>query len=228
MTLFKKLCGADSMKNIVVVTSFWDELSDMNLGIQRETDLQSQEGLLKELYVGGAKFVRSGRFEPGKQPHDPAFFTPKQVVDHLLALDPVYLEMQEEMGKGASVVDTAAGASLLEDFEKLKRETRESLEKLRIDLESIRSADDVDRSHREELKRETQRMQERLNGWEKDGDEMRTKVTQWEEYRAQVCMSICLACLLLKHIERRLRRRRSSRPLFPVTRLSLEASRARS
>ncbi|KAH6911919.1 hypothetical protein BKA70DRAFT_1098697, partial [Coprinopsis sp. MPI-PUGE-AT-0042] len=201
MTLFKKLCGTESMKNVVVITSFWDELSDMSYGIERENDLKTQDGLLKELYVGGAKFVRWGHFKPGKLPQDPNFLSPKQVVDYLLSLDPVFVEMQKEMAKGAAIADTAAGSSLLEEFERLKRETRESLETMRKEIESIRSADDAHRSHREELKREAEKMQDRLNGWEKDGEDMRMKLSQWEEYRAQIATKEELDALVSRHQE---------------------------
>ncbi|KAH6910926.1 hypothetical protein BKA70DRAFT_1099657, partial [Coprinopsis sp. MPI-PUGE-AT-0042] len=199
MTLFKKLCGTESMKNVVVVTSFWDQLSDQSDGIQREHDLITQDGLLKELHLGGAKFVRSGHFMPGEQPHDAAFLTPKEIVDYLLSLDPVYVEMQKEMANGKAIADTAAGSSLLEEFERLKRETRASLETMSREVESIRSADDVNRSHREELKREVERTQARLNGWEKDGEEMRMKLSRWEEYRAQIATKEELDALVSRH-----------------------------
>ncbi|KAH6891651.1 hypothetical protein BKA70DRAFT_1571973 [Coprinopsis sp. MPI-PUGE-AT-0042] len=167
MTLFKKLCGTESMKNVVVATSFWDQLSDQSDGIQREHDLITQDGLLKELSVGGAKFVRSCHFTPGKKPHDPAFLTPKEIVDYLLDLDPVYVEMQKEMANGKAIADTAAGSSLLEEFERLKREV--------------------------------ERTQARLNGWEKDGEETRMKLSRWEEYRAQIATKEELDALVSRH-----------------------------
>ncbi|KAH6911940.1 P-loop containing nucleoside triphosphate hydrolase protein [Coprinopsis sp. MPI-PUGE-AT-0042] len=197
-TLFKKLCGTDSMKNILVVTSFWDKLTNMADGVQKEGNLQTEDGLLKELHVGGAKFVRSGYFEPGEQPQDSSFFTPKQVVDYLLSLDPAY-EVQKEIAKGAAIADTTSQFSLLEEFEQLKRETRVSLAKTRKELESIRSADDANRSHLEDLEREAEIMQERLNGWEKDSEDMRTKLSQWEDYHAQTASKEELDALISRH-----------------------------
>ncbi|KAH6911917.1 hypothetical protein BKA70DRAFT_1398006 [Coprinopsis sp. MPI-PUGE-AT-0042] len=111
--------------------------------------------------------------ESGKlpKPQDPNFLTPEQVVDYLLSLDPIFVETQEEMAK----------------------------ETMRKELEFIRSADDVNRSHREELKREAERMQERLNGWEKDGEDMRMKLNRWEEYRAQIATKGELDALVSRH-----------------------------
>ncbi|KAH6911923.1 hypothetical protein BKA70DRAFT_1559455 [Coprinopsis sp. MPI-PUGE-AT-0042] len=150
-TLFKKLCRTESVKNVVVVTSFWDGLADVADGVQKESVLQAEDGFLKELYAGGAKFVRWGSFKPGEQPQDPNFFTAKQVVDFLLSLDSVNVEMQEETAKGTVIVDTASGCSLLEDLEQLKRETRVSLETMGKELESIKSSEEVNPRHRQDL-----------------------------------------------------------------------------
>ncbi|KAH6901395.1 hypothetical protein BKA70DRAFT_1436076 [Coprinopsis sp. MPI-PUGE-AT-0042] len=102
----KSFAVLNPWKNVVVVTSFWDELLDKTYGIQREVELQTEDGLLKELYAGGAKFVRSP--------------IPK-AVDYLLSLDPAYVEKQKVMAMGKT---TAAGSSLLVESEKFKREAQ--------------------------------------------------------------------------------------------------------
>ncbi|KAH6911939.1 hypothetical protein BKA70DRAFT_820989 [Coprinopsis sp. MPI-PUGE-AT-0042] len=188
MALFKKLCGTESMQDVVVVTSFWDKLTSVSEGAQKEGYLQTDDGFLKELYVGGARFVRSGHFPPGEQPQDPSFLTPKQVVDHLLSLNPVFVAMQEEMARGAAIAKTDAGFSLLEEFEQLKHKTQVVLEAMRERLVFIWRAEDDSKTRREDLKREAERMWDSLNRLDRDRKNMRMKLIQWENYYTQVCV----------------------------------------
>ncbi|KAH6911924.1 hypothetical protein BKA70DRAFT_820380 [Coprinopsis sp. MPI-PUGE-AT-0042] len=180
VTLFKKLCGNEStsLNNVIVVTSFWDELTNEADGVQKESDLQTKDGFLKELHAGGAKFVRCGHFKPGEQPQDPNFYTPEQAVDYLLKLDPVYVEMQKERARIASAVDNSTETSRLEELEQLKRETRQALEKLGQDLEAIRIAGEVNKSPPEHLKQESEKILEKLDSWDKNGEDMRTSLAQ--------------------------------------------------
>ena len=94
IAMFKKLCGPDPLKNVVVVTTFWDEI-ELIQGIESETKLKTDDRFFKALAEGGSKFVRSGKFLPGKIPKGPEFLLPISIVSELVVLDPVYIKMQE-------------------------------------------------------------------------------------------------------------------------------------
>ena len=94
MVMFKKLCGPDPLKNVVVVTTFWDKIKLVQ-GIGLETELKTKDKFLKGLAEGGSKFVRSGKFLPKEIPKGPEFLPPISIVSGLVALDPVYITMQE-------------------------------------------------------------------------------------------------------------------------------------
>jgi len=79
MTMFKKLCGPDPLKNVVVVTTFWDEI-ELVQGIEFETELKTKDRFFKELVEGKSKFVRSGKFPPGEIPKGPEFLPPISIV----------------------------------------------------------------------------------------------------------------------------------------------------
>jgi hypothetical protein len=180
VTLLKKLCGKESMKNVVVVTSFWDRLSEMSSGIEREGELKAQEGLLKELHTAGAMFVRSGHFAPGKEPRDPSFLSPKEVVDYLLSIDPTFVEMQKGMGEKANIADPEG-------------------------------------------------LQERLNRWEKDGEDMRRRFRQWEDRHTQVLSPHFVPPLPIQPaFGFRLQPKKSSMPSSPATRGSSRVSNTKS
>ncbi|TFK19366.1 hypothetical protein FA15DRAFT_177171 [Coprinopsis marcescibilis] len=114
--LFEKMCGPEFMKNIAVVTTFWDHLSDPQVGVDKEAQLMAEEGLFKELCDGGAQFFRWGHFEAGTIPSDPRFQTPREVVAHLLQLNPKPLQAQEEMADGAPFEATSGGIAFLESL----------------------------------------------------------------------------------------------------------------
>ena len=66
MTMFKKLCGPDPLKNVVVVTTFWDEI-ELLQGIEFETELKTKDKFFKGLAEGKSKFVRYGKFPPDRK-----------------------------------------------------------------------------------------------------------------------------------------------------------------
>ena len=100
--MFQRLCGPDPLKNVVVVTTFWDEV-DLDWGIQAETESKTKDKFFKGLLEGKSKFVRFGKFRPGEIPKGPEFLSPVAIVSELVALDPVFLEMQKELAKGKTV-----------------------------------------------------------------------------------------------------------------------------
>ena len=109
--MFKKLCGPDPLKNVVVVTTFWDKI-ELVQGVALETELKTKDRFLKGLAEGGSKFVRFSKFPPGEIPKGPEFLLPISIVSELVALDPVFLEMQKELAEGKTVEETSTGAYL--------------------------------------------------------------------------------------------------------------------
>ncbi|EAU87544.1 hypothetical protein CC1G_12343 [Coprinopsis cinerea okayama7 len=186
MVLFRKICGKESMKNVVVVTTFWD-LVDFEQGESNERELQQEEGLLKELHDAGAKFFRMGHFEDGAQPDSDGFATPQQIVDHLLSLNPVWLQIQKEM-ETKSVPETSVGSTLMNDFEELKADYRRNIETLQSEIATLRSANEDERNHREVLREEAKSLREALRVWEEHGSEMKAKMARLETQQKQVAM----------------------------------------
>ena len=109
--MFKKICGPDPLKNVVVVTTFWDKI-ELVQGVALETELKTKDIFLKGLVEGGSKFVRFGKFPPEEISKGPEFLLPISIVSELVALDPVFLEMQKELAEGKTVEETSAGAYL--------------------------------------------------------------------------------------------------------------------
>ena len=106
--MFQSLCGMGTYKNVVVLTTFWDQV-EATVGARREAQLQSN--FFKELLQGGALFMRNDR-------------TSKSAVallDHVFnKLAPVTTQIQIEMGKeGKSLIDTVAGGVQQEEIARM-------------------------------------------------------------------------------------------------------------
>ncbi|TFK19367.1 P-loop containing nucleoside triphosphate hydrolase protein [Coprinopsis marcescibilis] len=174
MRIFKQLCGTDSMKNVVVVTTCWDLISDIQDGIAKEEQLKSDEGLLKELHDAGAEFLRSGHFDSDKFPGDKCFQTPQNIISRILSLDPLFLQIQQEMDKGDSVAETTAGSTIFQEVEELKREFKERIDGMYSEMSTLRSANEEERSHRKELEMATMKLKCQVQEWEKQQRQMQS------------------------------------------------------
>ena len=96
MAMFKRLCGPDPLKNVVVVTTFWDKV-DLTQGLANESELKTKNKFFKGLFDGKCRFSRSGKYPPGKTPKGPEFPPPISIVSDLLAPNPVFVNMQKEL-----------------------------------------------------------------------------------------------------------------------------------
>ncbi|RXW15983.1 hypothetical protein EST38_g9870 [Candolleomyces aberdarensis] len=99
MRTFKKLCG-DELKNVVVVTTRWDESCDDEQALHgaetAEQSLLESPGFLKDLSDAGVQFLRSGHFgDDVSQPSGAQYQPPITIVEQLLGLQPEGVNNQE-------------------------------------------------------------------------------------------------------------------------------------
>jgi hypothetical protein len=60
LTIMKKLCGDDNLKNIILVTTFWNEVTD-EVAVKREKELISTDNLWKQMIDQGSRVERMSR-----------------------------------------------------------------------------------------------------------------------------------------------------------------------
>jgi len=91
--MFRKLCGEDALKNVVVVTTRWEDIQEKDreaMG-RRENELVNTKGNFFEPFIAaGGRFLR----------HDNTFESACRIMEKVLDSDPIKLE------------DTAAGSKL--------------------------------------------------------------------------------------------------------------------
>ena len=180
--MFKGLCGAESFKNVVVVTTFWDYLADEEQGERRETQLKSR--FFKPLVDGGAHFMRH-RHDTTK--------TAMDVLNHIFTLLPTNVQIQEEIRvKGKTLEETAAGSVHRDEVERLIAKHKEEMASLIEGMKTAHQADkqsmeDDIKSLRQQLARSKEERMELKNGLEKlkaaqkDVDENKRSAQQEEE-----------------------------------------------
>ena len=211
MTMFKKLCGSDPLKNVVVVTTFWDEI-ELVQGIEFETELKTQDKFFKGLVEGKSKFVRSGKFPPGEIPKGREFLPPISIVTELVALDPVFVEMQKELAEGKTFEETSAGAELYKELQQLKLQQKKDVIDLNQKIAEMKAQNIQDRLAREALEVESQDLKDQIKEWEARQHELHLAVRsgrservsaiaqlkQEKETSAKVCSQSMIAGVFVK------------------------------
>ncbi|KAL4063994.1 P-loop containing nucleoside triphosphate hydrolase protein [Scleroderma yunnanense] len=112
LRMFRKLCGDDSLKNVVIVTTMWDKVTEAE-GIRREQELKSSSDLFKPLVDEGAVMMR----------HDRTPQSAAHVIKYLL---------------GKSATTTQIVRELAEERKALEN-TAAEMESLKVELESLKA-----------------------------------------------------------------------------------------
>ena len=178
--MFRNLCGEGGFKNVVVLTTFWDKVTQEE-GTQHETQLKSQ--YFKKLVEGGARFMR----------HDQSPRSAQEVLKHVLTLFPTNVRIQEEIRvEHKRLEETAAGSVYRQEVEELIAKHKKEVDdwKAKIDEAKNASAAVV-----KELNQEREKRQRKLKEWERQRDELRKGLAaaelneQWSQNKERESMT---------------------------------------
>ena len=187
--MLKNLCEPDTLKNGVVVTTFWDDI-ELREGIENETKLKTKDRFFRGLFEGKAKFVRYGKFPPGEIPKGPEFLPPISIVNELVALDPVFVEMQMELAEGKTVEETSAGVALYKELQQLKLQQKKDVIDLNQKIGEMKAQNLRDRLAREALEDESKALKGQIKEWEARQHELHRAVrsgrSEWASAIAQL------------------------------------------
>ncbi|KAI6100464.1 P-loop containing nucleoside triphosphate hydrolase protein [Pisolithus croceorrhizus] len=149
LKMFHKLCGPNSLKNVVIITTMWDKVTPGE-GKRRERELQSSETLFKPLLDGGAAMRR----------HDGTRTSALGIINHLLHMqDHATTQIaQELLYEKKGLEETAAGAEI-------QKELRTIMQKHAADIKSfeeeLKSATAV--STKEEIALQKKELEQSVN-----------------------------------------------------------------
>ncbi len=150
--MFRNLCGTETYKNVVVVTTFWDNAGLEQQAAMREEELKSTA--FRDLVDGGACFMR----------HDRTLESAQRVLQHILTLMPANVQIQKEIRlDGRSLENTSAGSVYREEMEKIIAKHNREVEELKSELAAVSESNVI---LRQELEEERARLQRELARWE--------------------------------------------------------------
>jgi hypothetical protein len=134
LRMFRKLCGAESMHNVSLVTTMWDKVTRVE-GETREKDLMDGENGFWRAMIKSGCLVRR---------HDGSVESARGLVAELASMKRTVLRLQEEIAEGKKLIETDAGVSLNEELLRVKRQHEEELRCVKEEMEvAMRSGKDL-------------------------------------------------------------------------------------
>jgi energy-coupling factor transporter ATP-binding protein EcfA2 len=144
--MFRKLCGDESLKNVVLVTNMWGQV-DPEIGNAREEQLRTDELLFKPVFDKGAMMMR----------HDNTVESAEAILRHLVNKRPRALRIQRELvDEGKDIMDTSAGVELDRELAEMAKKHKEELAEVMNDMEEALATKDM------ETKKELEEVRESL------------------------------------------------------------------
>ena len=120
--MFRELCGDETLKNVVLVTNMWGEVSPED-GQDRENQLTSK--FFKPVLKKGAQMVR--HLNTTESAHN--------IIREIIRNHPIVLQIQREVvDEQKDIVDTSAGEVVNKEINELIRRHQAELEKIQAEL----------------------------------------------------------------------------------------------
>ena len=147
--MFRELCGESTLRNVTLVTNMWGEVSQED-GEEREEELITD--FLKPALDKGAQIAR--HYNTVQSAHD--------IIRGIIRNQPAPLQIQREIvDEGKGILNTAAGEAINSELNAQIRRHQAELKAMRREME--RALREKDEETRQELEKETLRLQEHID-----------------------------------------------------------------
>ena len=165
--MFRELCGDTTLKNVVLVTNMWGEVS-RDVGEAREMELSSN--FFKQVLDKGAQMVR----------HHNTAQSAQDIIRMIMKNRPVVLQIQRELvDEHKDIVDTAAGEAVNQELnEQIRRHQAELKE---VQEQMMQALKEKDEETRQEMEEESRKLQEQMERIKKDSEGMASNYTEEKE-----------------------------------------------
>ena len=156
--MFRELCGDSSLKNVILVTNMWGEVSE-DVGEAREKELTTT--FFKSVLDKGAQLAR--HHNTTQSAHD--------IIRRIMENQPIALQIQRELvEEGKNIINTAAGEAVNEEINEKIRRHQVELEA--VQEEMMKALKEKDEETRREMEEETRKLQEQMNKMRADSEGM--------------------------------------------------------
>ena len=154
--MFRKLCGDNTLQNVVIVTNMWGEV-DPQVGEAREAELVREDIFFKPVLEKGAQMAR----------HKNTALSAENIIRLVLDNHPLPLRIQTELvTEHKDISETSAGEELNRELNAQIRKHRQEMRVLKQEMEQAMR--DKDEETRRELEVETRKMQKEIARFEND------------------------------------------------------------
>lgn len=171
--LFRKLCGDDTLKNVVIATNMWSDV-DLAVGEKRERELAESELFFKPALEKGAHLAR----------HDNTLASAHRIVREIVGFPPAALQIQvETVDEHKPLAETGAGQDLKAELERLAAVHAQELAGLRGEMEELLCAKDA--AHKTEIDELNDALREVQGQLDKVEDEARQLREEHEASRRE-------------------------------------------
>ncbi|KAK5227653.1 hypothetical protein LTR47_008696 [Exophiala xenobiotica] len=134
LRMFKKLVGEENLSSIVLATTFWEQ-TDPNAGERRENQLRVNEEFWGKMVASGSRMFR----------HNQGVYSGTQILNYLLGLEgkPKYDIQVDMVDKKKGLDQTAAGAEVQSQVDKLRQEYEKRLDDYKKEMEQAIKDQDI-------------------------------------------------------------------------------------
>ena len=151
--MFRKLCGDETLSNVVIVTNMWGEVS-AERGEERERELRTDDLLFAPALQKGACMLR----------HDNALGSAQTILRRIVVNRPRALQIQRELvDEGKDISKTAAGIELNRELETMRLRHAKELAEVRTEMqEAIALKDEETKKELEAVRADLLRRMEKI------------------------------------------------------------------
>ncbi|KAI0091159.1 P-loop containing nucleoside triphosphate hydrolase protein [Irpex rosettiformis] len=155
--MLRKLCGDETLENVAIVTTMWDQESSEEKGTAREQELMTDPLFFKHVVDKGAQMLR----------HDNGSVSARNIVSRFISKSPVTLRIQKELvDENKDIGDTAAGIAVQGSLATLIEEHKREIRTLQEDM--LKAMREHDLQTKQELEEERAEMEIKLKKMEND------------------------------------------------------------
>ncbi|GJE89958.1 hypothetical protein PsYK624_060730 [Phanerochaete sordida] len=157
-SMFRHLCGDNTLCNVLIVTNMWSEVTPER-GDAREAELRTGDIFFAPALEAGATLVR----------HDGTLASAQAVLAHFSDASPRTLLIQQELiDEKKNIIDTSAGLQIAGAIDELRKSYDRQLARIRREFQQALT--EKEEETRKEIERVRQELQERIRKLEQDRD----------------------------------------------------------
>lgn len=158
--MFRKLCGDDTLKNVILMTNMWGEVSE-EVGATREAQLSQDDMFFAPALRNGARLLR----------HYNTLESAENILKCVISNHPEALQIQRELVEEKKAMsETAAGGILNEEFRQLARKHEEDMKKLEEEMKEV--IEERDLKAEEELTEARKKLQAEMRRIEENSEKL--------------------------------------------------------